>query len=80
MANVDSVDITVRGKGAMAVASTNHRPHRRGLSCSTCKRCSREIDPQEPAVVTVGSIHGGSKHNIIPRKCICRSRSVQFQG
>jgi hippurate hydrolase len=27
---------------------------------------SREIKPIEPAVVTVGSIHGGSKHNIIP--------------
>ena len=26
---------------------------------------SREIAAQEPAVVTVGSIHGGSKHNII---------------
>jgi hippurate hydrolase len=27
---------------------------------------SREIDPTDPAVVTVGSIHGGTKHNIIP--------------
>jgi hippurate hydrolase len=27
---------------------------------------SREEDPLEPAVVTVGSIHGGTKHNIIP--------------
>ena len=27
---------------------------------------SREIDPIQPAVVTVGSIHGGTKHNIIP--------------
>ena len=27
---------------------------------------SRQIPPQDPAVVTVGSIHGGSKHNIIP--------------
>ena len=27
---------------------------------------SRENDPFQPAVVTVGSIHGGSKHNIIP--------------
>src|SRR2546428_10072037 len=27
---------------------------------------AREIDPIEPAVVTVGSIHGGTKHNIIP--------------
>jgi hippurate hydrolase len=27
---------------------------------------SREVEPAEPAVVTVGSIHGGTKHNIIP--------------
>jgi len=27
---------------------------------------ARERDPQDPAVVTVGSIHGGNKHNIIP--------------
>jgi hippurate hydrolase len=27
---------------------------------------SRETNPTDPAVVTVGSIHGGSKHNIIP--------------
>ena len=27
---------------------------------------SREEDPQDPAVVTVGSIHGGTKRNIIP--------------
>ena len=27
---------------------------------------SRETNPLDPAVVTVGSIHGGTKHNIIP--------------
>jgi hippurate hydrolase len=27
---------------------------------------SREVEPGQPAVVTVGSIHGGTKHNIIP--------------
>jgi len=27
---------------------------------------SREEDPQDPSVVTVGSIHGGTKRNIIP--------------
>lgn len=29
---------------------------------------SREIPPREPAVVTVGSIQGGTKHNIIPNE------------
>ena len=27
---------------------------------------SRENNPQDPAVVTVGSIHGGTRNNIIP--------------
>jgi hippurate hydrolase len=27
---------------------------------------SRETNPTDPAVVTVGSIHGGTKHNVIP--------------
>jgi amidohydrolase len=27
---------------------------------------SRQIDPQDPAVLTVGMIHGGTKNNIIP--------------
>lgn len=69
MANVDSVDITVKGKGGHGSA-----PHttidpiviasRIVLDLQTL--VSRETDPLESAVVTVGSIHGGSKHNIIP--------------
>jgi amidohydrolase len=30
---------------------------------------SREVKPIDPAVVTVGSIHGGTKHNIIGNEC-----------
>lgn len=69
MANVDSVDIIVKGKGGHGSA-----PHttidpiviaaRIVLDLQTL--VSRETDPLESAVVTVGSIHGGSKHNIIP--------------
>jgi hippurate hydrolase len=68
-ANVDSVDITVRGRGGHGAS-----PHatidpivlaaRIILDLQTI--VSRETDPLEPAVVTVGSIHGGTKHNIIP--------------
>ncbi len=68
MANVDSVDITVFGRGGHGAA-----PHRTVdpvvlaartvLSLQTL--VSRETDPLKPAVVTVGSIHGGTKHNII---------------
>jgi len=34
---------------------------------------SRENSPLDPAVVTVGSIHGGTKRNIIPTKSRCNS-------
>ena len=30
---------------------------------------SRQIDPLEPAVVTIAAIHGGTIHNVIPRTC-----------
>lgn len=70
-ANVDSVDVIVRGKGGHGAA-----PHatidpiviaaRIVLDLQTL--VSRERDPREPAVVTVGSIHGGTKHNIIPEE------------
>jgi hippurate hydrolase len=68
-ANVDSVDVLVRGRGGHGAA-----PHvtidpvvvaaRMVLDLQTL--VSRERDPFEPVVVTVGSIHGGTKHNIIP--------------
>jgi hippurate hydrolase len=69
LANVDSVDITVRGKGGHGSApQTTIDPivlaARIILDLQTL--VSRENNPGDPAVVTVGSIHGGTKHNIIP--------------
>jgi len=71
MANVDSVEIIVKGKGGHGAA-----PHttidpivlaaRMILDFQTI--VSREMNPTDPAVVTVGSIHGGTKHNIIPNE------------
>jgi len=68
-ANVDSVDIRVFGRGGHGSA-----PHTTVDPVVIAARIvialqtivSREIDPIEPAVITVGSIHGGTKHNIIP--------------
>jgi amidohydrolase len=69
LANVDSVDITILGKGGHGSApQTTIDPiviaSRLVLDLQTL--VSRENNPQDPAVVTVGSFHGGSKHNIIP--------------
>ena len=71
MANVDSVDITVRGKGGHGSApELGIDPvvlaARVVLDLQTI--VSREIKPGNPVVVTVGSIHGGTKHNIIPNE------------
>lgn len=69
MASVDSVDLTLFGRGGHGA-----KPHatidpiviaaRTVLALQTL--VSREKDPLEPAVISVGSIHGGTKHNIIP--------------
>ncbi|MCQ8879120.1 amidohydrolase [Pseudoalteromonas shioyasakiensis] len=68
MASVDSVDITVKGKGGHgAYPHTTIDPvviaSRIVLALQTVT--SRELSPLEPSVITVGSIHGGSKHNVI---------------
>lgn len=69
LANVDSVDITVRGvggHGAYPQATKDPVVLAAEIVLALQTIVSREIAPGEPAVVTVGSIHGGSKHNIIP--------------
>ena len=69
MANVDSVDITVRGVGGHGSQPQSTKDPivlaaQIVLALQTI--VSRGIHPLNPAVVTVGSIHGGTKHNIIP--------------
>jgi len=69
MASVDSVDVTIFGRGGHgALPHTTVDPvviaAKTVLGFQTL--ISREKDPLEPAVLTVGSIHGGTKYNIIP--------------
>jgi len=69
MANVDMADIIIYGVGGHGAY-----PHKAKDPIVLASKIilalqtivSRELDPLSPAVVTVGSIHGGSKHNIIP--------------
>lgn len=69
LANVDSVDVTFKGKGShgskpefgidpfvLAAEFT--------LKMQVLK--GREVEALQPVVISVGSIHGGAKHNIIP--------------
>ena len=67
-ANVDSVDVTVKGLGGHGAY-----PHKTKdpvvLAAEIINGwqtiASRENNPLDPVVITVGSIHGGTKHNII---------------
>jgi amidohydrolase len=69
LAASDSVDITIRGYGGHGAA-----PHMTKdpiviaseLVMALQTVVSREMDPLQPTVVTVGSFHAGTKHNIIP--------------
>ncbi|SIQ96629.1 hippurate hydrolase [Rhizobium sp. RU35A] len=69
MASVDQALITVRGKGGHGAS-----PHEAvdpvlasaSLITALQSIVSRNIDPLETAVVTVGSIHGGAASNVIP--------------
>lgn len=68
LANVDSVDIIVHGVGGHgAYPHTTKDPIvlAAQIVMGLQTIASREISPLEPVVVTVGSIHGGTKHNII---------------
>ncbi len=72
LANVDSVDIVMKGKGGHgAFPHTTIDPivQAAHLIVDLQTLVSRENSPFEPAVVTVGSIHGGTKHNIIGDNC-----------
>lgn len=69
LAAVDSVDIIVRGKGGHgAWPHTTKDPVTLAAQIVVNLQTivSRQVSPLDPAVVTVGSIHGGTKHNIIP--------------
>ncbi len=69
MAACDTVNITIHGKGGHAA-----RPHMTvdpilvasSLVVALQTLVSRNIDPNETAVVTVGSLHSGHAANVIP--------------
>ncbi len=72
LANVDSVDITIQGRGghgAWPHSTIDPVVIAARLVVDLQSIVSREVKPIEPAVITVGSIHGGTKHNIIGDSC-----------
>ena len=72
LANTDSVDVIMRGRGGHGSAPhTTIDPILQAayLVVDLQSIVTREINPTSPAVITVGSIHGGTKHNIIGDDC-----------
>ncbi|HVT27059.1 MAG TPA: amidohydrolase [Lacipirellulaceae bacterium] len=72
LANVDSVDIVIKGRGghgASPEATIDPIVIAAKLVLDLQTIVSRELKPTDPAVVTVGSIHAGTKHNIISGEC-----------
>jgi hippurate hydrolase len=69
MASADSINVTIRGLGGHGASPQSTKDpivlaSEFVLALQTI--VSRENSPLDPAVVTVGAIHGGTKRNIIP--------------
>jgi hippurate hydrolase len=71
LANVDTIDIVVKGRGGHGAHPQNTIDPvviAARIVIDLQAIVSREVDPLDAAVITVGSIHGGTKHNIIPNE------------
>ena len=69
MASVDTISVRITGKGGHGAL-----PHRdidpiagaAAVISALQTVVSRSVDPREPAVVSLGTIHGGTANNVIP--------------
>jgi amidohydrolase len=73
MAQSDNFSLVVRGKGGHgAMPHTAVDPILAAaqiiMNCQTI--VSRNVDPLKPCVVTFGTVHGGTTHNIIPEEVV----------
>ncbi len=71
LASSTSIDVVMRGVGSHGSAPQNGKdPVLMAAEFIVLAQSivSRQIDPQQPAVMTVGTIHGGTKRNIIPEE------------
>ncbi|MCB1141479.1 MAG: amidohydrolase [Leptospiraceae bacterium] len=81
MASVDEFEIQVKGKsghGAMPQYTVDPIYVSAQIINSLQSIVSRNTDPMEPAVVTVGSIHAGEAFNVIPEICVMKGTIRTF--
>jgi amidohydrolase len=75
-ANCDAIDIAIRGHGGHAA-----RPHHSHdpiaaaaqLVAALYQHLPRSVDSRDAAVFTVGRIHGGYSHNVIPEAVVLQA-------
>ena len=73
MASATSIDLTIRGlggHGSKPEATKDPVVIASQIVLALQTIVSRENSPLDPAVVTIGSIHGGAKRNIIPDEVV----------
>lgn len=71
MASADRFELTVEGKGghgAMPHAAVDPVVAASHIVIALQNIVSREIPPDEPVILSIGQIHGGTAHNIIPQR------------
>ncbi len=85
MASVDMIDIEIIGKGghgALPHLASDPVVAAASVVTSLQSVVSRNIDPVEPSVVSITTIHGGDAHNVIPAsvKLSGALRSLSHEG
>ncbi|HZX67728.1 MAG TPA: amidohydrolase [Candidatus Elarobacter sp.] len=81
MASVDSFDLVVEGRGghgAMPNRSIDPVVVAAEVVTALQRVVSREVDPVEPAVVTIGAINGGTTYNVIPPRVALKGTVRSF--
>jgi amidohydrolase len=81
MASVDSFDLVVEGRGghgAMPNRAIDPVVVAAEVVTALQRVVSREVDPVEPAVVTIGAINGGTTYNVIPPRVALKGTVRSF--
>ena len=81
LASADTFDISIKGKQVHAAnPNLGIDPIVVSAACITALQTirSRRIDPNESMVLTVGAIHGGNRHNIIPAEVLLQGTLRTF--
>src|SRR5690606_34055077 len=80
-ASSNTFEITIRGKGAhAAMPNLGHDPVMAAVQLAQAFQTiiTREVDPLDPAVLSITQIHSGSADNVIPDEAVMRGTVRTF--